>query len=480
MFHVEQIDGEALKTAPCDLEWNCFMCLYVALQRMKMQPHFSWSWVLQQVTQTIDIWNRSAVPSKLGGLRYTFKEQQTRECAYDEGQQAIEQELKRASRTKAERFETQERIVAAFARFSTTALGLEKDATSLLTDGFLPAGTEFARRARRFDPNLNRSDIIQACRSAWTACGLQPLLGDPMEITPSILGYSLLYPYSDNYLDRGDVSAEDKLRFSERFRERLRGLRLPAMDHREDALWSLVGLIEEQYPRSRYPQVFDCLLAIHQAQEESIAQLGAFGHPPDAEVLRITGAKGGASVLADACLAHGWLSEEESRFSFEWGVLLQLGDDLQDVREDLLRGSETVFSRAAASGSTLDPLVIQLLNFSERVAAGMDNLPNASTTLKDLLRMSWRSLIVGAIADSHELFSPGFLVEVEHLSPFRFDFLRKRRKRLTSRQGLFVTLFDTFLEAPEHEDVQVPLPASRKHSCLLSEAGSAAALATIG
>ena len=100
---------------------------------------------------------------------------------------------------------------------------------------------------------------------------------------------------------------------------------------------------------------------------------------------------------------------EESRFSFEWGVLLQLGDDLQDVREDIRRGSVTLFSRAAMQGRPLDGLVIQLLNFSEQVGDRMDDLSNGTEMLKKLLRMSWRSLIVGAVANSHEYFSPGFL-----------------------------------------------------------------------
>ena len=117
----------------------------------------------------------------------------------------------------------------------------------------------------------------------------------------------------------------------------------------------------------------------------------------DAQLLRITCAKGGTSVLADACLAHGWLSDTESRFSFEWGVLLQLGDDLQDVREDLARGSHSLFTRAVRAKIPLDALVIQLLNFSERVTAEMDCLPGASKMLKELLSTSWRSLIVSAV-----------------------------------------------------------------------------------
>jgi hypothetical protein len=306
------------------------------------------------------------------------------------------------------------------------------------------------------------ADIIQACRNAWTACGLQPLLGDRMGMTPSVLGYSLLYPYSDNYLDCEDVSDEAKLRFSERFRSRLRGEGLPAQDYREAAIWTLVRLIEEQYPPAHYPQVFDCLLAIHRAQEESLAQQRRCSPHDDAALLRMSCAKGGTSVLADACLAHGWLTEEESRFSFEWGVLLQLGDDLQDVREDLGRGSVTRFSRAVLLGRPLDALVIQLLNFSEKVGARMDQLPNGSQTFKKLLRMSWRSLIIGAVANSHEYFSPAFIDQAERWSPFRFAFLRARSQRLKSRQGLYATLFEAFLESRESGDGELPLPLNRE------------------
>jgi hypothetical protein len=423
-----------------------------------MRETYSWSWVESQVAQTIEVWNGCAGLTARDGARYNPDEQKTREKAYDKALREVEREAKRSPRTREECLEAQERITGCFARFSAAALDLEGDAVQLLTDDFLPVGKKLARWARRFDESLSMTDIVQACRNAWTACGLQPLLGARIELTPSILGYSLLYPYTDNFLDRVDITAEAKRRFSERFRERLRGERISALNSHEIALWALVELIEGQYPRESHPQVFDCLLAIHRAQEDSVAQLGD-DPGGNADILRVSCAKGGSSVLADACLANGWLSEQESRFAFEWGVLLQLGDDLQDVREDLQRGSTTLFSRAAALGTPLDALAEQLFSFSESVGARMDGLPNGSAMLKDLLRMSWRSLIVGAVADSHEFFTREFLAETERSSPFRFGFLRARRKRMTSRQGLFRTLFDAFLEAPEDEDDGLPLPS---------------------
>ena len=162
-------------------------------------------------------------------------------------------------------------------------------------------------------------------------------------------------------------------------------------------------------------------------------------------------------MLADACLAHGSLTNQESRFAFEWGVLLQLGDDLQDVREDLRRGSMTLFSRTAAAGCSLDGLAIQLLRFSRHVEKSMGELPAGTAVFKELLAMSWRSLIIGAVADSREFFSPVFVREVEQFSPFRFDFLRARKDRIASRQGLYTKLFRALLESTEDLD-SLPSP----------------------
>jgi len=422
-----------------------------------MQQAYSWGWVEAQVAQTIEVWHGSASQPARAVPQYCLKQQREREQAYDAALREVEREARTAPRTRAftptERLASQDRITASFARFAAAALDLKGEAIQLLTADFLPVGTKLARWARQFDPTLSMPDIVQACRNAWTACGLQPLLGEPVALTSSILGYSLLYPYTDNFLDRVDVSADAKHSFSERFRERLRGESLAPQSDHESALWQLVSLIEGQYSRDLFPQVFDCLLAIHRAQEGSIAQLNSAQTWAPAELLHMSCAKGGSSVLADACLARGWLSPQESRFAFEWGVLLQLGDDLQDVREDLLRGSVTLFSRAAVLGTPLDALATQLLSFGGQVADRMDTLPNGKPMLKELLRMSWRSLIVGAVADSHQFFTPEFLAEAERTSPFRFAFLRARRDRVAGRQGL-----DAFLESPEDDDTTLPMP----------------------
>jgi len=414
-----------------------------------MRHPFDWPWIEEQVARSIDLWNGvSSAPPREESV-YTQREQEKREQAYDRALKEVEREARRASRMCTDRRRVEERLIASFARFAAVALGLEEDAIELLTRGFLPLGMQFARWSRRFDPRLGMDDIVQACRNTWTACGLQPLLGERMELTPSIVGYSMLYPYSDNYLDGEGADAEEKLRFSRRFLARLRGDDLSPMNQREHAIWDLVALVESQYPRAEHSQVFDCMIAIHRAQEESIAQLKNGSPASDARVLAISCAKGGSSVLADACLCHGWLDREESEFAFDWGVLLQIGDDLQDVREDVRRGSRTLFTRAVADGAPLDALTGRLLNMSDLVSDRMDRMPHGSAALKGLLRMSWRSLIVMAVAESQDFFSAGFAAEMEQRSPFRFGFLRARQKRLAGRRGLYAELFRILIEPGE-------------------------------
>jgi len=62
-----------------------------------------------------------------------------------------------------------------------------------------------------------------------------------------------------------------------------------------------------------------------------------------------------------------------------------------------------------------------------------------------------------AVANAQQFFSPAFLAGLEPSSPFRFDFLRARNRRLTGRQALYGVLFDAFLEAGPGERSESPL-----------------------
>ena len=149
------------------------------IKQLDPMKSYDWAWVEMQVDQTVNVWHDSAGVSVPPARRYSLEEQRVNEEAYDEALLEVEEALRPPPISGKEQTLTQDRIVASFARFSANALGLDTKATELLTSGFLPVGTSLARWARRFDPDLSMTGIIQAARNAWTACGLQPLLGVP-------------------------------------------------------------------------------------------------------------------------------------------------------------------------------------------------------------------------------------------------------------------------------------------------------------
>ena len=158
----------------------------------------------------------------------------------------------------------------------------------------------------------------------------------------------MLYPLTDNLLDDPEVPALAKRAFNERFGRRLAGQPVTSCGAREAQVLDLVARIEGEFPRSRFGDVHESLLAIHRGQALSLEQQDD-SRLPDAEILAISCEKGGSSVLADLYLVSGRASAGEERFAFGYGDFVQLLDDLQDVGPDLEAGHQTVFTRAAAA-----------------------------------------------------------------------------------------------------------------------------------
>jgi hypothetical protein len=130
------------------------------------------------------------------------------------------------------------------------------------------------------------------------------------------------------------------------------------------------------------------------------------------------------------------------------------------VREDLRDGAATLFTEAAGRGP-LDELTSRTLQFGERVMGRMRAVVGPGCgVLGELIESSARSLVVRSAGDAGELYTLGYLAELEVHSPFRFGFLDQRRRQLERHKGMLGRLFEAFLEAEEDEGVFPLLPSS--------------------
>jgi hypothetical protein len=374
------------------------------------------------------LWCGSTRDALTPDVTFEAEEQRQNERETDRQIESLERELRNYPRGERQQSAWRERIFLSLRRFGTASFRFpDRHFDIIFSPEYFAVTRTFARQAYAFDPDIETAALAQAMRNVWVMNCLQMFLGRRPSLAPSIFAYSMLYPYTDNYLDRTDLSGEAKEMANRRLEFRLAGRILEPLNANEAAIFRLVEMIEGEYPRGRFPDVYSSLLAIHAGQVKSLHQQGKFCILNDESLLQISVEKGGSSVLADGWLVGGSLHREEAEFFFGFGVMLQLLDDLQDLPDDLNAGHWTLFARAA-SHECLDSLTNQLWHFMNHVLDCTDCcVEPGSLELKDLIRRNCRMLLLRSVAESACYYSSGYLSHMERLSPLSFAFLRDRR-----------------------------------------------------
>jgi len=303
------------------------------------------------------------------------------------------------------------------------------DMRLLLDGGFSDVTAGFIEQARAFDLSVKLDDILQALRNVWIMNCIQVFAGIDIRLTPSVFAYSMLYPYTDNFIDAGGISETRKQETNIRLEKRLAGEHVIAGTPLENRLFRLVEMIEDEHDRKLRPMVYGSLLGIHSAQVRSMRQDN--GSPLSlGEIREISAEKGGCSVLADGYLVKGSLSEDEAAFIFSFGFLLQLVDDLQDVPADRRNGHKTLFT--VNGGSFAQGVVNRLINFTCRL---LDNdgvfAGSEATRMKQVIRDSIILLVTGAAACNSGIFGKVYLKKLEEYSPVSLETLVDCQKRIS-------------------------------------------------
>jgi len=339
-------------------------------------------------------------------------------------------ELRNLSKQKNNKGEWSNTILSLIKNIEFNIVGYESSCVDLFVNkGYSLVTDSFLDEARNFDSNIEVYDIFQAIRNVWIMNSIQILLDIEVELTPSIFSYSMLYPYTDNYLDNPQISLEDKINFNQRFKGWLLGEEgMPENSH-EESIYRLVKNIENQYSRYENNKVFESLLFIYNAQEQSLIQQKGCILPFEKDIIGISFEKGGTSVLADGYLVKNQLSKEEVEFMFAYGVFLQLIDDLQDVKEDLDNNHMTIFS-VLATKLPLDKLVNKLFWFIDEILNHTNVFScEESIEIKKVIQESCKVMILEAIAKNKKMFSRRYINQMEKYSMIRFSYYRKLKSK---------------------------------------------------
>lgn len=318
------------------------------------------------------------------------------------------------------------------------AAGIEIDDT--FSRGIVLSTNIFIDKIKNFDPALAPENIYQALRNIWVMNTLQIYFDRGLGCTDSMFAYSMLYPYTDNIMDDVTTGLEEKLRISQNLKKRLEGEPYSQPRGIEKKIAALVKLVEEEYPRHRHPALYQSLLGIYNAQIKSLVQQSRDVPPHVVDIPGISFEKGGTSVLADGYLLAGDLSEERQDLCFGLGAFLQLADDIQDIVTDKKNCHITLFSQGAGRWE-LDALANKLFRFIPVVVPG-NNTDPGKKKLDDLFHRSFHLHIMEAVGKNSELYSSGYIKDLQAHFPVRFSFLKKMRRKLRKillkqKQGAF-------------------------------------------
>ena len=395
----------------------------------------------------IHIWEKSSNELPSFEVNYTEKEQQEREKQFTAFQQKLNAMKTPRNAESLRNGDPGKSFFPVFKAFLQNVFDFEQNQLEIiLSEKFKDVSKDFFYKARAFGPELSPENIYQGMRNVWIMNGIQLMMDLPVEITPSVFGYSMIYPYSDNFLDDPDISALEKQQFSQRFNCRLHGgCEVPKNDT-EMQLFKLVEMFEQQYERKIFPEVYESLYAIQQGQTNSLKLMRSNGIS-NQQVRYIAFEKGGASVLADGYLVAGRLTKQQEQALFGYGVYLQLLDDIQDIKEDLQSSTHTMFSYLEKK--RLDEYVNQTIHFGRAALKEMECFEGKE--IQPFLRLMNRSIetmIIESVGMNNGYYSEEYLHELEKHSPMRFEFVRNRRSQSRSQR---FSLFRKYFEQAKPE-----------------------------
>lgn len=343
--------------------------------------------------------------------------------------QEFTQKAQKKLRQKPKSKEVQDALAQELEQDFTDFLGREKilclsgQMSSQLLDAFQRETKRFMENVRKFDEELRPEQIWQALRNYFIYAMIVDMQGAEQQAKDPILAYSLLYPYTDNYIDDAQITRPEKERYNRMIASKLKGEAAAPRNPLEDKTCRLLDMILTAYAGPRQQRIAETLLQLLEAQTCSIRQQRT--DVTGKQILEISMWKGSASVLADYLFAAEEWTEYEEAFYLKFGFLLQLVDDLQDIEEDNAAGSHTLMTEADRR-QCLEQYVNRLLWFTWNVIRDFEPVNPA---LKGFVLKNCVEISLLSAAMNQPFFSRKYIKALEPYLPFSLNFLKKMKKQ---------------------------------------------------
>ena len=325
-------------------------------------------------------------------------------------------------------------------------IGIHNIVNPSSSDAFFNELMDFLRKARDFAPDLPFEDIGQAIRNYIVYRMFKEMHHVEVGFSQAGFGYSMLYPFTDNYIDNDRITENEKQSYNQLIKDQLQGKTVkPASIHHRKTC-ELLQAIETEYGGDRDSSVFTLLLMMLDAQAKSLDQQNNQIQLTPEERLNISIYKGGISVLIDRFLVKKEVTEEDMVFYLGMGLFLQLADDLQDIGTDSQQGWQTIFT-VNLHPDQEEVIVNKLLHFIHNIMA---SYRSENEVFKNFLLSNCYQLIYTSLVGSSKYFSWDYRNQIEKYLPVTGTFLSQFKRDLlwkhdTSQQKNYRNILDAIL-----------------------------------
>lgn len=322
-------------------------------------------------------------------------------------------------------------------------LGISAFMQDSVIENFQNEMKHFLKMARNFDPDMDFNELGQALRNYLVYAVFMELNGLEQFCSPAIFGYSMLYPYTDNYIDAAEHTKSEKKAYNQLIYHKLSGLPVQPETKEQAQAEKMLDSILSFYKKEQAEDICQGLLFMLKAQQDSLKQQKTAVCLTEQEILDISVYKGGLSVLIDRYYVPKEITENDLVFYMSYGFFLQLADDLQDIAEDSQHHSQTLLS-CRTEQKELEKIVNQMLHFLKHL---FDDYPVFNQAFYQFLFQNCCQLVFASVERSKSYFSEAYLKKVETCFPVHFSVIEKWTGKGTLRnpEKKYMRLLDEFL-----------------------------------
>lgn len=296
----------------------------------------------------------------------------------------------------------------------------------------------FIRNGRSFAPELKFEELLQGIRNYLVYGVFRELCGMEQCCKPSIFGYSMLYPFTDNYIDDETLNLAEKDAYNQFIQNCIYGIDLGSVPEHYKKTYDLLSNILEEAKDNSRDDLKTLLFHMLKAQSESLKQQLTTPFLSEKERFDISMYKGGISVLIDRFLVDKEPSKDEIKFFLGYGLILQLADDLQDILTDKALGYQTLFTICETKKET-ETRINQLFSYTKLLfdTAPKEFMDDGKLPFNQFLCKSCYLLYISSLLGVKTAVSEEYLMKFEKYMPVHLTYWEHLKAQISNQKDGF-------------------------------------------